>query len=117
MARALQDFTEAAQLCHRARDEAATATAEGDLVRPRLLSLFTPESPRTRLVACVCTGAHVRVRAFGAERDLEALREQMSAVLEEVRVGRAQLVERVARFPHQDVGEERAIAGGAVVCG
>jgi len=72
------------------------------------------------MLACVCIGSHVRVRAFGTERDLEALRDLLSGVLEEARAGCAQLAEHVARFPQQVddlVGEERAIAGEAMVCG
>lgn len=62
----------------------------------------------------------MRLRDFGAERGLEALLEQLSAVLEDARAGHAQLAERVAWFPqHVDdlFGEERAISDEAVVCG
>jgi len=111
--RAHQDFTEVAQLCHRACDELAIATAEGDLARPGLLSLVARGTPNT------LGDLRVHVGAFVTERGLEALQEQLVGMLEEARAGHVHLLERVARFPQQAddlLGEERAIAGEAVVC-
>jgi len=89
-------------------------------VQPGLLSLVTPEAPLTRSVTCMCHDAHVRVQAFDTKQGLEALQEQLLGALEEACAGRTQLAEHVARFPQQVdelLGEERAIAGEAVVCG